>query len=107
MEVKDKKKEALARKNISKISRRKVAVKQTVTKKSRRNNQTRKKTDKDKIWRVEKITNHKCGRSNNKVTGLLIKWVGDPQSTWGKRNLINETASGTVKDYIKTKNMKK
>ena len=44
MEVKDKKKEALARKNISKISRRKVAVKKTVTKKSRRNNQTRKKT---------------------------------------------------------------
>ena len=65
-----------------------------------------KKVNKNKLWRIEKITNHKCGRGNKKVTGLLIKWEGDVQLTWETQSVINETASGMVKEYLDSKHLK-
>ena len=41
------------------------------------------------LWRIEKITNHKYGRGNKKVTGLLIKSEGDAQLTWETLSVIN------------------
>ena len=64
------------------------------------------KVDKNKLWKIEKITNHKCARGNKKVKGLLIKCEEDPQLTWETLSVINETASGMVKDYIESKNLK-
>ena len=40
-----------------------------------------KKVNKDKLWKIEKITNHKCGKGKKKVSMLLIKWEGDAQLT--------------------------
>ena len=65
-----------------------------------------KKVNKDKLWKIEKITNHKCGKRKKKVSMLLIKWEGDAQLTWEKLSVINETASGMVKDYIESNKLK-
>ena len=32
-----------------------------------------KPVNKNKLYKIEKITNHKCIKGNKKVTGLLIK----------------------------------
>jgi len=37
---------------------------------------------------------------------LLIKWEGDAQLTWETLSVINETASGMVKDYIESNKLK-
>ena len=65
-----------------------------------------KKVNKDKLWKIEKITDHKCGKGKKKVSMLLIKWEGDAQLTWESLSVINETASGMVKDYIKSNKLK-
>ena len=61
-----------------------------------------KKVNKDKLWIIEKITDHKGGKGKKKVSMLLIKWEEDEQTTWEYLSVINETASGMVKDYIKS-----
>ena len=65
-----------------------------------------KKVNKNKLWKIEKIANHKFGRGNKKVTGLLIKLEGDPQLTWETLSVINETESGMVEIYLDSKNLK-
>ena len=64
------------------------------------------KVDKNKLWKIEKITNQKYAKGKKKVTGLLIKWEGDLQLTWGTLSVINETTSSMVKDFIDSKNLK-
>ena len=61
--------------------------------------------NKNKVWKIEKITNHKCGKGNKKVTGFLIKWKGDAQLTWKTLSGINQTASGMVKEYLDSKKL--
>ena len=41
----------------------------------------KKTVNKNKLWKIEKITNDKCNKENKKVTGLLIKWEEDTQLT--------------------------
>ena len=52
-----------------------------------------KKVNKDKLYKIEKITDHKCGKGKKKVSMLLIKWEGCTQTTWESLSVINETAS--------------
>ena len=68
-------------------------------------NKIKKKVDENKLYKIERITNHKCGRRNRKIMGLLIKWEGDEQLTWEKLSVINKTASGIVKEYLESKNL--
>ena len=65
-----------------------------------------KTANKNKLWIIEKITNHKCGKGNKKVTGLLIKWEGHAQLTWKTLSGINATVSVMVKTYLGSKNLK-
>ena len=37
-------------------------------------NKKAKKVNKDKLYKIERITDHKCGPGKKKVTMLLIKW---------------------------------
>ena len=55
-----------------------------------------KKVNKDKLYKIEKITDHKGGKGKKKVSMLLIKWEGYTQTTWEILSVINETASGMV-----------
>ena len=55
-----------------------------------------KKVNKDKLWKIEKIADDKCGKGKKKVSMLLIKWEGCKQTTWEHLSVINETASGMV-----------
>ena len=63
----------------------------------------KKTVNKNKLWKIEKITNDKCNKENKKVTGLLIKWEEDTQLTLSG---INQTASGMMKEYLDSKNLK-
>ena len=49
--------------------------------------------NKNKLYKIEKITNQKFRKGNKKVTGLLIKWEGDTQLTRETLSGINATAS--------------
>ena len=107
MEGKEKEKEeALIKKAL--VSKRKLSTK--VSKLDNKNlsrmKVKAKKVNKDKLWKIEKITNHKCGKGKKKVSMLLIKWEGDAQLTWEKMSVINETSSGIVKDYIESNKLK-
>ena len=62
--------------------------------------------NKNKLYKIEKITNQKFRKGNKKVTGLLIKWEGDTQLTRETLSGINATASGMVKEYLDSKNLK-
>ena len=66
------------------------------------------KKAKDQLYKIEKIIDHKYGRGKKKnvITMLLIKWEGCTQTTWEPLSVTNETASGMVKEYIKSKNLK-
>ena len=102
MEGKEKEKEE-ALKNDKKKEKAKASKKKplstTIKKKA-------KKVNKVKQYKIEKITDYKCGPGKKKViTILLIKWEGFTQTTWERLSVINETASGMVKDYIKSKNL--
>ena len=62
--------------------------------------------DKDKLWKIDAIKGHKFGRvQRDKVITLLILWDGSEQTTWESLKTINATASGLVKDYLKSKNL--
>ena len=62
--------------------------------------------DKDTLWKIDAIKGHKFGRiQRDKVTTLLILWDGSKQTTWESLKTINATASGLVKDYLKSKNL--
>ena len=65
-----------------------------------------KPVNKNKVYTIEKITNHKCAGRNKKVTSLLIKWEGYPQLTWESLSGINSTASGMVKSYLGSNKLK-
>ena len=65
-----------------------------------------KPVNKNKVYTIEKITNHKCAGRNKKVTSLLIKWEGYPQLTWESLSGINSTASGMVKSYLSSNKLK-
>ena len=61
----------------------------------------------NKLYTIEKITNHEiAGKGSKKVTGLLIKWEGDSELIWESLSGINATASGMVKEYLGRKNLK-
>ena len=103
MEGKDKEKEEALVKNDKKKEKAKASKKKPL---STAINKKAKKVNKDKLYKIEKITDHKCGPGKKKViTMLLIKWEGCTQTTWEPLSVTNETASGMVKDYIKSKKL--
>ena len=65
------------------------------------------KKAKDQLYKIEKIIDHKygLGKKKNVITMLLIKWEGWKQTTWEPLSDTNETASGMVKEYIKSKKL--
>ena len=70
-------------------------------------NKKAKKVNKDQLYKIEKIIDHKygLGKKKNVITMLLIKWEGWKQTTWEPLSDTNETASGMVKEYIKSKKL--
>ena len=77
-------------------------VKKKVTKKRVRKDAI----DKDKLWKIDAIKGHKFGKiQKDKVTTLLILWDGNEQTTWESWKTINATASGLVKDYLRSKSL--
>ena len=118
MVTKQKKKAAVQNKKVTlqkkkaPVQKKKVAVKRkVVTRKPVLKKKTKKKVkkpviDKDTLWKIDAIKGHKMGRiQRDKVTTLLILWEGEEQTTWESLKTINETASGLVKDYLKSKNL--
>ena len=65
-----------------------------------------KPVNKNKVYTIEKITNHKCAKGKKKVTNLLIKWEGYSQLTWESLSGINAIASGMMNTYLGRKNLK-
>ena len=105
------KKMALQKKKLE-AQKKKVAVKRKVVARKpvlKKNNEKRVRKpviDKDTLWKIDAIKGHKMGRiQRDKVTTLLILWEGEEQTTWESLKTINETASGLVKDYLKSKNL--
>ena len=80
MEGKDKEKEeALVKEKQTEYKKKEVAMMKEKNKGSKRKlpGNTKNKenpVNKNKVYTIEKITNHKCGKGNKKVTSLLIKW---------------------------------
>ena len=78
MEGKDKEKEeALVKEKQTEYKKKEVAMVKKKTKGSKRKapvniKNKEKPVNKNKVYTIEKITNHKCTKGNKKVTGLLI-----------------------------------
>ena len=113
MEVKDKEKEeALAKEKQTKDKKKEEAMmKEKKTKGSKSklpdNIKTKEKpVNKNKLYKREKITNHKCAKGKKKVTGLLTKLEGYSQLTWESLSGINAATSGMVKEYLGSNNLK-
>ena len=102
MEGKEKEKEEALVKNAKKKEKAKASKKKPLS--ATKIN----KKAKDQLYKIEKIIDHKFGRGKKKnvITMLLIKWEGWKQTTWEPLSDTNETASGMVKEYIKSKNLK-
>ena len=88
------------------VKRKVVARKPVLEKKVTKKRVRKPVIHKDKLWKIDAIKGHKMGRiQRDKVTTLLILWEGEEQTTWESLKTINETASGLVKDYLKSKNL--
>ena len=89
--------------------RKKVAVKKKVKPvlKKKPNKQVKKIViDKERTYKIDAIKSHKMGKiHSDKVTTLLILWDGSKQTTWESLKTINATASGLVKDYLKSESL--
>ena len=104
MEGKEKEKEEALVKNAKKKEKAKASKKKPLS--ATKINKKAKKVNKDQLYKIEKIIDHKYGLGKKKViTMLLIKWEGCTQTTWEPLSVTNETASGMVKEYIKSKKL--